>query len=433
MVERLNGVRGWLALSEALRGLEVGLTVGAPVALLLGLTHWLGVEAATPRIALSAGVVIALGGALYALVRRGATPHRLATLADERLGLAERTATALALRSGTLPVTPLAPLVQEDAERSLAALPPGAVRRAFLPRPRWRHWAGAALALLLALAAFDAEPLLAETERPGDLAAAHREKKEKEEAAKAARRVQEAAREVEEKADPKEAALRALAAEMRRQAEKVLRENPPQAKAMAAFQKMGELSRERQEMLAGVDARTLEEWKAGGKLDRADLDLQKLLGELLAADLEGLNDDLASLDRALKGMEGASPWDADSLGSLQSRLEELADALERNAAALEGREGMRQGLEALGDAELLREIAERMAELMATLQEQGWEGCQSAAGLNPDGMEGFEPGEPVYLTDMELQAMIDRLKELQRMADLGQLAFCQNCGLTGGT
>lgn len=95
---------------------------------------------------------------------------------------------------------------------------------------------------------------------------------------------------------------------------------------------------------------------------------------------------------------------------------------------------MKEGLQILGDAELLRKIAERMAELMKTLQEQGWEACRSAGGLDPDGDLGdFEPGEPIYLTEMELQAMLDRIEQMLRMAELGQLAFCQNCGLTGGT
>lgn len=434
---RLAPVRGWLALSRTVEGLEVDLVAGTAGALALGLLHWFGVPVATARFALTGGATVALTAALVALLRHRASSHRLAALVDERLGLAERTATAMALRSGAAAATPLGPLVEEDALRTLAALPPGEIRRAFLPRPRWKPWTGAALAALLAFAAFDAEPLKAEDLKPVDLAAANREKKEKEEAARAARRLQEAAREVEEAADPKEAALRALAAEMRRRTEEILRQNPPQARAMAAFQKMGELSRERQEMLAGMDPKTLEEWKADGKLATADPSLKKLLDALLNADLKGLNQDLASLDNSLKGAEGSGEWSPESLAALKERLEDLADAMEKNGAALEGRKGMKQGLQTLGDPELLRRIAERVGKLMETLKEQGWEGCKTPAGL--EGGEGgeagedFEPGEPIYLTDMELQAMLDRLEELQKMAELGQLAFCQNCGLTGGT
>ncbi len=352
---------------------------------------------------------------------------------DERLGLAERTATALALRAGAAADTPLAPLVEEDARRALAALPPGALRRAFLPRPRLRPWAAAALAALLSAAAFDAAPLRAEDLKPEDLATAHREKREKEDAAKAARRIEEAARAVEEAADPKEAALRALAAEMRREAERLQRQAPPPAKAMAAFQRMGEIARERQEMLAGMDAKTLEEWKAAGKLAEADPDLRKLLGSLLAADLKDMSGDLASLDRALKGLEGAGEWSAESLQDLLDRVEQLADALEKGEGALKGREGLKAGLGALGNPELLRKIAERLSKLMKVLQEQGWEGCKDAAGMKAGDMEDFDPGEPLSFTDEELEAMLDRLEEMLKMAELGQLAFCQNCGLTGGT
>jgi hypothetical protein len=32
-------------------------------------------------------------------------------------------------------------------------------------------------------------------------------------------------------------------------------------------------------------------------------------------------------------------------------------------------------------------------------------------------------GEPIQLTDQQLEAMIDRLKELQELADLGELSF----------
>lgn len=121
---RLAPVRAWLALSRALHGFESGLLAGAALALLLALLHWTGAAAAwpripaTPRTALTAAALLAFGGALLALLTHRASPHRVAALVDERLGLAERTATALALRAGAAADTPLAPLVEEDARRA---------------------------------------------------------------------------------------------------------------------------------------------------------------------------------------------------------------------------------------------------------------------------------------------------------------------------
>ena len=272
-----------------------------------------------------------------------------------------------------------------------------------------------------------------ETAKPKDPAVAYRESKEKEEAAKAARRVQEAAKTAEETADPKHAALLAAAAEMRRMAEEQLRKSPPKAEAMAAFQKMGELARERQELLAGVDPAKLKEWKADGTLSKLDPDLQKLLGKLLSADLSALNSQLRSLDSALKGLEGAGEMSAESMESLRQQLDALADALEKAGDKLGDRKGLKKGLGSMGDPELLREMSKRLSKLMETLKQQGWEGCKASGGLYPSGMGDFDAGEFPGYTDDEIRAMIDRLKELQELADLGELAFCQNCGLTGGT
>ena len=337
------------------------------------------------------------------------------------------------VEAGGPPPPPLSPLVAEDAAASLAALPPDALRRAFrprlLPRPLGAFGAAAALTLLL----FSLEPLEPSKEKPRDPAAAAREQAERNDAAKAARKLREEAKAAEETVDPRHAALRAVAAEMRRQAEEMLRQNPPKAAAMASFQKMGELARERQELLAGMDPARLQEMKASGELGKIDGDLQKLLAKLLSADMKDLNAQLAALDASLKGAEGAGEWSPEMLAALKAKVDELAEALAKSPGALEGRKGLREGLQVLGDEKLLREIGERLSKLMETLRKQGWEGCKDPKGLNDDGMGDFEPGEPIYLTDLELQAMLDRLKELQELADLGQLSFCKNCGMSGGT
>jgi hypothetical protein len=427
---RLQPLRGRLALSRSLEDLQRGIPAGAAVAALLGLLRWTDLVALEPGVAVGAGVVAALlFPAAGALLRRPSSA-RLASLVDERLGLAERVGTALALRSGEAPATPLEGLVEEDARASLDRVPPAALRRAFRPTLLPRPLAAAAL-----LAAASAILLRAEPWKPSepekDPVVAYREEQERKEAAKAARRALEAAKQVEETADPRQAALRAVAAEMRRRSEEMLRAPPPRAEAMASFQKMGETVRERMEMLAGVDEATRAEWKRDGLLGKRDGDLEKLLSKLLQADLSSLNESLADLDASLKGAEGGTEWTAESLAALQARLDELAAALEKSEGALGDRQGLREGLQALGNAALLRELSERMGKLMKTLQEQGWEACRNAGGLD-DGSMDFEPGEPIYLTDLQLQAMIERLKELQSMADLGRIASCQSCGLSGG-
>ncbi len=430
---RLSSLRGRLAASRAAEDLPWGLAAGASLALLLGLLHWRNLASVGPAGAAGAGLCVALAFPAAGILLRRTTSRRVANLVDERLGLAERVSTALSLGSGESSSPLLGPLVLEDAARSLDAVPAPALRRAFRPNLERRPLQGAAAAALLAIGAYRLDPVVVEEAKPKDLAAAHREKEERKDAAKAARKLLEEARAVEAAADPKHAALRALAAEMRRAAEELLRKNPPKPEAMAAFQKMGERAREMQELLAGMDPSALKEMKASGTMSKGDPALEKLLSKLLEADLKGLNDQLSSLDRALKGLEGAGPFTPEMLAALKEKVDALAEELKQNGQGLEGREGVQKALGALGDPELLKEISERLAKLMETLREQGWEPCKSAEGLNADGMGEFEAGEPITLTDEQLQAMLEKLKELQELADLGQLAFCKNCGLSGGT
>jgi hypothetical protein len=427
---RLAPFRGRLAFARAVEDAEVGLAAGAGLFLALGILRWTDLLASDPARAAAAGACLALAVPAAGLLLRRTSAHRVATLVDERLGLAERVATALSLESGGTPHTPLAPLVREDADRALAALPAGALGRAFRPRLFPRPLGGAAAALALALLAFSMEPLAEAKEIPKDPVAAYRENEEKKEAAKAARKVLEEARKAEELADPKHAALRALAAEMRRQAEEMLRQNPPKAAAMAQFQKMGELARERQELLAGMDPQKLEALRVAGDTGKMDGDLGKLLQKLAAADLAGLNEALKALDRDLKGGAGAKEWTPEQLAALKDALDALAETLKDGAGTLADRKALQSALRALGDPELLAELSKRMGRLMETLTKQGWKPCQSAGGLNADGLGDSDPGDALTLTDAELQAMIDRLKELQELADLGQMALCQNCGLT---
>ncbi len=432
---RVAGVRGRIVAGRALEDLQAGLAAGAGTALLLGCLRWLDLVPASPGHALAAGTTVALLFPLAGLLLRRLSDHRVAAMVDERLGLAERVATALAIEQGRLPPTFLAPLVAEDAILSLSRAPAGSLRRAFFPRTRWNAICASAVFLGLAAFLFQAEPLKAEAQsKPQDLATAYRQQKEKEEAQKAARRVMEEARKAEEDAAARQqAALRALAAEIRRQSEEMLRQNPAPAKAMAGFQKMGEVARERMEMVAGVDPARLEQWRAEGKLGRMDPSLERLLQSLLQSDLKGLNDDLASLDRALKGENGAGAWTREELAALKDRIDALRDALGKNGAALAGRPGLQKGLGALGNPELLKKIAERLQRLMDTLAKQGFQACRSKGGLQGDDPEDADLGEAVTFTDEQLEAMLKRLEELQAMADLGQLSFCQNCGLTGGT
>jgi hypothetical protein len=434
MQRRLASLRGRLAGSRALEDVQWGLAAGTALAAVLGLLRFLNLIPVSPFLALSVGLCVALAFPAAGVLLRRTSSRRVATFVDERLGLAERVATALALETGEIAETPLAPLVEEDALRVLDRAPAASLRRAFRPRVFRRPVAAAVAAALLAVGLFHSDPIEAAAAKPRDPAAAYREAKEKEEAARAARRILEEAKAVEENADPRQVALRQVAAEMRRQAEEMLRQSPPKAEAMARFQKMSEMVRERADLMAGVDPQKLAEWKAEGRLSKPDRDMEKLLGKILGADLKGLNESLQSLDASLKGAEGSPEWTPEMLAALKDRLESLAEEMSRNAAGMEGRQGLQKGLKALGNAEMLREIAERVGKLMETLRQQGWKPCQNAnaKGLNDGSMQDFQDGESVELSDAQLQAMIDRLKELQALAELGKIASCQNCGLSGG-
>jgi hypothetical protein len=430
---RLAALRGRLAASRALEDLQPGLAAGAALALALGLLRFLDLYAIGPFAAAGAGACVALAFPAAGLLLRRTSTRRVATLVDERLGLAERVATAHALGTGEAADTPLSGLVHEDARKSLDAVRPSALRGAFRPRVLGKPLAWAAGLALAAIPAFRAEPVRYEKEIARTPAEIAREKKEKEDVAKAARKALEEAKKAEDLADPKHVALKAVAAEMRRQAEAMLRTEPTKAEAMAMFQKMGELARERQELLAGMDPAALKEMKASGELSKMDPDLQKLLSKLLGTDLKDINDQLAALDKDLKGGEGAGEWSPEQIAALKEQIDALAEALKKNEAALEGRPGMAEGLKVLGDPALLKELSERLGALMKTLTEQGWKPCQSPQGLNDGSMGDMPAGEPIQLTDAQLQAMIEKLKELQELADLGQLGFCKNCGLSGGT
>jgi ABC-type transporter Mla subunit MlaD len=197
---------------------------------------------------------------------------------------------------------------------------------------------------------------------------------------------------------------------------------------------MGELARERQELLAGMDPQKLEALRVAGDTGKMDPDLGKLLQRLAAADLAGLNEALKALDRDLKGGEGAQEWTKEQLQALKDAIDALAETLKDGAGTLEDRKALQSTLRALGDPALLAELSKRMGRLMETLAKQGWKPCQSKGGLNPDGAGDGDPGDSIALTPEQLEAMIERLKELQELADLGQLAFCQNCDLSpGGT
>jgi hypothetical protein len=433
MATRLAPFRGRLALAAAAEDLQPGLAAGAAVVLLAGVLRYTRLLDADPGSAVQAGLCLALAFPAAGLLFRRTSTRRVANLVDERLGLAERVGTALALETGEAPATPLAGLVAGDADRSLSAVPAARLDRAFRPRALRRPLLAAGAAALLALFAFRMDPLPPAKAGAADPAAAYREKKEKEDVAKAARKVLEEAKAAEQVTDPRHAALKAVAAEMRRRAEEMLRQNPNKVEAMAAFQKMGELARERQELLAGIDPEKLRLLKDAGELQKMDPDLARLLSKLLSADLKGLNDDLGALDRALKGEEGSRPWTAEEIAALKDRIDRLADELRKNEGTLADREALRRAMRVLGDEKLLRELSERMARLMETLREQGWEPCKSAAGLGGEGGESPDGGDTLELTDEQLQAMIDRMKELQELAELGLLATCQNCGLSGGT
>ncbi len=425
--------RGRMALAASVEDLQRGLPYGASLALAAGALNAAGLVPFSPLEVVSLGAVGVLVLPVAALLTRRIAPARVASLLDERLDLQQRVSTAWGVQTGSVDPSPLTPLLEADAEAALAAVPAAAVRRAFRPRPQT-----GALVLGLALAAVAAvassiEPAAASARTT--VAETPREKAEKDQAARAARRVKEQAERIEkDAAAAQEEALREAAAAMRREAERMLRRETTLATAMAAFTRMGETVRAEEEKLAGTTMQALEEMKQSGRLSAADRELGRLLDALSAAGLPEMAGELSDLENALIGKGGEGDWNRDRLQALLDAVKDLEKALRDGASAMEGRDGLREGLGMFGDPDLMKEIGERLAQLMETLRKQGWEPCKSEF---PDGLRAGMPQPPDPYTPPtreQLQAMIEKLKEMQRLAELGRLAFCQNCGLKpGGT
>ena len=54
---------------------------------------------------------------------------------------------------------------------------------------------------------------------------------------------------------------------------------------------------------------------------------------------------------------------------------------------------------------------------MKTVDTSGWKAAQNKEGLKGED-DDFPTDEPIYLTDMELQALLDRLNEMEKMGDM---------------
>jgi hypothetical protein len=441
---RLARERNRLVLSRAVEDFQIGLPIGAGAAAVLLVVHHAGVASFTPLEALSWGAAASLVLPAVGILARRVTAFRVATLLDERLALEERVSTALAAERGMLTPSPLHELLERDALRVLEAVPSAALRHAFRPKFHGRAVLLGLLGLALVSAGVGAPPLLAAALKPAPEVLTPREQAEREDAARAARNVREVAAKVAEEATAaKETALAEAAAAMARRADEILQKRPPLSTALAGFHRMGEDARRALEEMAGTTLQRMQELEAGGELSKADLQLQRLLGELMSADLDSLGSELQSLREDLARGEGES-LSQESMAALKDRIEQLAKALEAGAKSMEGREGLKASLGAFGDPELLREMAERMQRLMETLKEQGFDPSAHGGKMTPEQIAEAMKNMPAGGGDQaftpptadEIQRMIDSLKEMQRLAELGRLAFCQGCeasGKAGGT
>ncbi len=410
----LGKVRRRMTLRAAVEECQVGAAAGALVAFaVLGLAR-LGVEEIDPLWALPSGVAVALGWVAVRLVLRRPAARRVAAVADERLGLAERLSTALWVESAApAEAAVLGALVAQDAAQAAAAVSRQTISRAFRPQLRPRPLAvfGAGVALCAGLLLWQpvAEAVETESQRAARLADENR-------IADVARRLREAAKRVEEAArERKEETLERTAAEVKKRTDEMVRKPPPRETALKRLNELSDLAREAARKTAGM-----REAADAQEATQEDRELQELLRDLAAAGLDSLQRDLAELEKRLKeSAAGGSeaPPSPEEIRALANRIDALRRAMER-AAAEGGAERLAERLRTLGNEDVLAKIAQRLRELAAR------------AGQGGEGYEGLqgEAGEDLDLSTMSREELEQLLRDLDELAGMEDLAEAMRQG-----
>lgn len=371
-------VRRWdrrLRIVESLvwvpRGLILGLAVGVVAAFVARLRPWLLPE----QVAMIAGAAVALGvgGALAAVWAWPRSTPRVARYFDRRFALRERISTALELAAGVIPYP------DHLAERQLADAAQaarGVNVAAYLPaRVRWRE-----IALIIVLAGLLAYLLLADNPQADELRARRAVQQAIDAQAAQVEELIETIRENPELSAEEQAAL----TEPLQEALDILRQpGISQQEAMAALAEAQQSLRELSDGMLPQETATYQEGaKALAGSERTSALARALnrpdLGQSADA-LDALADDLGESDLSEQERE-----------DLANRLEQAAEALERDNPALAER--LRQAADALrqGDIETaqraLREAADTLREQQRQLEQS--ELAQSAQDASQQMREG---------------------------------------------
>lgn len=418
----LKLARGRMRLSRALdRAARVWLIAALGTSLLLVALRLFGSTSPSLWMGAVPFAVAALAGLVVGCL--GVPAQAVAAALDRRLGLKERLGTAQWLAADGGAAERLAAVVSEDADRQLAAIDVGAIRRAFaltVPRHAWIGGLVLAVGMLLSqvLPTWVAD-------QPGLVGA---------EQIRETKRVREAARQLEKHATDlaRIAELSELkkAQQLARQVEAVAREMalaPPETKA--ALARLSAVERKVDEA-ATPDARSPGTHPFGAEpgslseLSRLAEQVDRLDPSGLSLDLDelrlSLGDELATAMKAGRtpALDEAGIRDlADRLGDLNDLLTELHQELQaRGADEYAGLTG-----EQLERLRKLQDLLGRLAEA-------------SKANGTPLGDAELQDllGQLGAMSDAEFERLLELLQELQAAGVLqSMIAQCRS-GCSGG-
>ena len=352
-------------------------------------------------------LAVLLAFPLVGLVVRRNDRRRVAAVADERFGLAERVSTALYLdrreegdRTGAA-APAMGRLVRDDAAARAGAVRAATVRTRIRPVfDRRATWASAALcaccvAVVLA-GPGTASVLETDEQRTARLADENR-------IADVARRMAEAAERVQRAAEErKESELAQAARRIAQETRKMSVSPPRREQALENLNKLSDearrIARKRAGMAKAPDAR---EAREGSKA------LAELLRKMADAGLESLQKDMEELRKRLESGEQGEPSSPDDLRALANRLDALRRAME--SAEANGMSDLREQMRSFGNEDLLEKIAQRMREL-ASRMEQG----EEYEDLQQDASDAMDSLDLSQMSREELEELLKQLDEMGR-------------------
>jgi len=414
----LTRVRSRLAWAGVLEDLQRGAAGGAillAVGAALRVTGWWRPEVIHVVVAAFAATLVV---PLVGIVMRRYDRRALAARADRALGLQERVSTSVWAQNEARTAGPLAPLVVEDAAARASSVTGTALRDAFRPRVLRRHLSTATVALVVAGGLYLIQPPIKAGETPAEKVA---RLADEDRIADVARRMAEAAKRVKEAAkDRDEVDLQRIAQQIQRQSEALARTPPKRQAALRKLNELSDLARDAARRRAG-----LQKPASAPEAAKTNRQLAELLKHMADMKLESLDRELSELQKRLDdARENGEQPSPDDLRDMASRLDALRKAME--AAEGMGAEKLREQLRSIGNEDLLQQLAERMRELAARLeQDPDYEGLQGEQG-DGDAMDLSQ------LSREELQDLLDALDEMAGMEDLADMLREGGGEMSGG-